>query len=43
LWPGNEWIGVPPASPFLRKGIDMSKGKKTSHGKKIKKQQKKKK
>jgi hypothetical protein len=43
LRPGHEWIRVPPATPFLRKEKDMSKGRKTKHGKAIKKQQKKKK
>jgi len=43
LWPGHSWIRVPPATHFFRKEKDMSKGKKTKHGKKIKKQEKKKK
>ena len=38
-----SWIQVPPAIPFFRKEKDMSKGKKTKHGKKIKKQDKKRK
>ena len=39
----NEWIRVPPGTPMFRKEKDMSKGKKTKHGKKLKKQAKRKK